>query len=299
MILIADSGSTKTDWAFVENGEIIEQKVTPGINPVHMSETQIKEIITLLFPLIPELRSPTRSLSSLLSPLSSLKIFFYGAGCIPPFKNKVEKILAGQFPEAEIHVESDMLGAARALFGREAGIACIMGTGSNSCVYDGENIVDNIPPLGYILGDEGSGAYLGRVFLKHLFKRQLSDQLREEFLSEYHLTYEEIIDRVYRQPGANRFLASLCPFIRKHLVGTSEVGTDESTIDFFVGCAFEDFFNFNIHPYGRPELPVGFIGSVAWHFREYLSPVSEDLMEYPVKAIVQSPMSGLVKYHSA
>ena len=289
MILIADSGSTKTDWAFVENGEIKERIETPGINPVHMSETQIKEIITLLFPL-----------SSFLSPLSSLKaVYFYGAGCIPPYKNKVDKILAEQFPEAEIHVESDMLGAARALFGREAGIACIMGTGSNSCVYDGENIIDNIPPLGYILGDEGSGAYLGRVFLQHLFKRQLSDQLREEFLSEYHLTYEEIIDRVYRQPGANRFLASLCPFIRKHLVGTSEVGTDESTIDFFVGCAFEDFFNFNIHPYGRPELPVGFIGSVAWHFREYLSPVSEDLMEYPVKAIVQSPMSGLVKYHSA
>ncbi len=297
MILIADSGSTKTDWAFVENGEIIEQKVTPGINPVHMSETEIREILTidssLFTPFPSDARLPVAFHSSLKA------VHFYGAGCIPPFKNKVEKILAGQFPEAEIHVESDMLGAARALFGREAGIACIMGTGSNSCVYDGENIVDNIPPLGYILGDEGSGAYLGRVFLQHLFKRQLSDQLREEFLSEYHLTYEEIIDRVYRQPGANRFLASLCPFIRKHLVGTSEVGTDESTIDFFVGCAFEDFFNFNIHPYGRPELPVGFIGSVAWHFREYLSPVSEDLMEYPVKAIVQSPMSGLVKYHSA
>ena len=294
MILIADSGSTKTDWAFVENGEIIEQKVTPGINPVHMSETQIKESLEEF--LFEENLHPS---SFVLHPEKDFQIFFYGAGCIPPYKNKVEKILAGQFPEAEIHVESDMLGAARALFGREAGIACIMGTGSNSCVYDGENIIDNIPPLGYILGDEGSGAYLGRVFLQHLFKRQLSDQLREEFLSEYHLTYEEIIDRVYRQPGANRFLASLCPFIRKHLVGTSEVGTDESTIDFFVGCAFEDFFNFNIHPYGRPELPVGFVGSVAWHFREYLSPVSEDLMEYPVKAIVQSPMSGLVKYHSA
>ena len=284
MILIADSGSTKTDWAFVEDGEIIARKETPGINPVHMDESQIKEILT--------------QDSSLFTLHSSLKIYFYGAGCIPPYKNKVEKILAELFPEAEIHVESDMLGAARALFGREAGIACIMGTGSNSCVYDGEKIVDNIPPLGYILGDEGSGAYLGRVFLQHLFKRQLSDRLREEFLQEYRLTYEEIIDRVYRQPGANRFLASFCPFIRKHLVDSSEVGTDASTIGFFVGCAFEDFFNFNIHPYGRPELPVGFIGSVAWHFREYLSPVSENLMEYPVKEIVQSPMPGLVKYHS-
>ena len=124
MILIADSGSTKTDWAFVENGEIIEQKVTPGINPVLMSETQIKESLEEF--LFEENLHPS---SFVLHPEKDFQIFFYGAGCIPPFKNKVEKILAEQLPEAEIHVESDMLGAARALFGREAGIACIMGNG--------------------------------------------------------------------------------------------------------------------------------------------------------------------------
>lgn len=283
MILIADSGSTKTDWAFVENGEIKERIETPGINPVHMSESQINEIID--------------SLDSSLSANQS-SVYFYGAGCIPPYINKVEKALVSQFPDAEIHVESDMLGAARALFGHEAGIACIIGTGSNTCVYDGEKITDNIPPMGYILGDEGSGAYLGRVFLQHLFKRQLSDQLREEFLQEFNLTYADVIDKVYRQPGANRFLASLCPFIRKHMGDSSEVGTDESTIGFFVQCAFEDFFNFNIYPYDRKDLPVGFIGSVAWHFREYLNPVSENIMEYPVKEIQQSPMQGLVRFHS-
>ena len=153
MILIADSGSTKTDWAFVENGEIKERIETPGINPVHMSESQINEIIDALD-------------SSFSANQSS--VYFYGAGCIPPYINKVEKALASQFSDAEIHVESDMLGAARALFGHEAGIACIIGTGSNTCVYDGEKITDNIPPMGYILGDEGSGAYLGRVFLQHL-----------------------------------------------------------------------------------------------------------------------------------
>lgn len=283
MILIADGGSTKTDWAFVENGKIIERISTPGINPVHMSEEEIQGV-----------------LSPLSSRLSPLKIHFYGAGCIPPYINKVEKTLAATFPSAEVHVESDMLGAARALFGHEAGIACIMGTGSNSCVYDGEQITDNIPPLGYILGDEGSGACLGRLFLQHLFKRQLSGQLREEFLREYHLTYADIIDKVYRQPGANRFLASLCPFIRRQLrtQGPVDAASDEAIISFFVACAFEDFFNFNVNAYQRNDLPVGFIGSIAWHFRDHLTSVAEGVMCHHVKEIVQSPMEGLVRFHS-
>ena len=154
--------------------------------------------------------------------------------------------------------------------------------------------------MGYILGDEGSGAYMGRLFLKYLFKGQLSTELRDGFLHEYHLTYEEIINKVYRQTGANRFLASLCPFIHRHLSfgEVPAVNHDTEVLNTVVRTAFEDFFNFNIRPYHRSTLPIGFVGSIAWHFRSFLIPISEDMMGHPVKSILQSPMEGLVRFHS-
>lgn len=283
MILIADSGSTKTDWAFVADGKISKRIQTAGINPVHMNSEEIK---------------------SILSPLSLYvnpqEVHFYGAGCIEPFRSELVQALQSLFVDAQVTVDTDLLGAARSLFGHESGIACILGTGSNSCVYEGGQIVANTPPMGYILGDEGSGAYMGRLFLKYLFKGQLSTELRDGFLHEYHLTYEEIINKVYRQTGANRFLASLCPFIHRHMSfgEVPAVNHDTEVLNTVVRTAFEDFFNFNIRPYHRSTLPIGFVGSIAWHFRSFLTPISEDMMGHPVKSILQSPMEGLVRFHS-
>ena len=274
MMLIADSGSTKTDWAWIENGTIVHRVTTAGINPVHQGEEDIEKVVEQLFP-----RKNT-----------SLKwVFFYGAGCIPEKKGVVEKVLRKVFPDADrIEVESDLLGAARAVCQHQEGLACILGTGSNSCLYDGEKIVGNIPPLGYILGDEGSGAVLGKLFLNALFKGVLPDGMKEDFLQSSGLSYPEIIQRVYRQPMANRFLASTSLYISEHL--------DVPALRELVKQNFRDFFHKNIAQYGRHDLPVGAIGSIAYHYRDLLQEVAEE-KGYNLSKIAKSPMEGLVAYH--
>ena len=274
MMLIADSGSTKTDWAWIENGTIVHRVTTAGINPVHQGEEDIEKVVEQLFP-----RKNT-----------SLKwVFFYGAGCIPEKKGVVEKVLRKVFPDADrIEVESDLLGAARAVCQHQEGLACILGTGSNSCLYDGEKIVGNIPPLGYILGDEGSGAVLGKLFLNALFKGALPDGMKEDFLQSSGLSYPEIIQRVYRQPMANRFLASTSLYISEHL--------DVPALRELVKQNFRDFFHKNIAQYGRHDLPVGAIGSIAYHYRDLLQEVAEE-EGYNLSKIAKSPMEGLVTYH--
>jgi N-acetylglucosamine kinase-like BadF-type ATPase len=274
MMLIADSGSTKTDWAWIENGTIVHRVTTAGINPVHQGEEDIEKVVEQLFP-----RKNT-----------SLKwVFFYGAGCIPEKKGVVEKVLRKVFPDADrIEVESDLLGAARAVCQHQEGLACILGTGSNSCLYDGEKIVGNIPPLGYILGDEGSGAVLGKLFLNALLKGALPDGMKEDFLQSSGLSYPEIIQRVYRQPMANRFLASTSLYISEHL--------DVPELRELVKQNFRDFFHKNIAQYGRHDLPVGAIGSIAYHYRDLLQEVAEE-EGYKLSTVAKSPMEGLVTYH--
>ena len=215
MIVIADSGSTKTDWCLGNTKTNSRTVRTGGINPFHQSVDEIKEVIAST--LIPQLGDTTEFTT----------IYFYGAGCIPEKTNIVKTALAQNFPKANILVESDLLGAAHALCGKTAGIACILGTGSNSCFYDGEKITANISPLGYILGDEGSGAVLGKRLVGDLLKHQLPDDLCQDFLKEYDLTPALILDKVYRQPLANRFLAGLTPFLfaHKQRVGGSNPST--------------------------------------------------------------------------
>ena len=325
MMLIADSGSTKTDWAWIENETIVHRVTTAGINPVHQGEEDIEKVVEQLFPRkdegrrrkenSPEMRryggtevrryentielqdiknisrateTECISPSSLLLPPSS-KIFFYGAGCIPEKKGVVEKVLRKVFPDADrIEVESDLLGAARAVCQHQEGLACILGTGSNSCLYDGEKIVGNIPPLGYILGDEGSGAVLGKLFLNALFKGALPDGMKEDFLQSSGLSYPEIIQRVYRQPMANRFLASTSLYISEHL--------DVPALRELVKQNFRDFFHKNIAQYGRHDLPVGAIGSIAYHYRDLLQEVADE-EGYKLSTVAKSPMEGLVAYH--
>ena len=273
-MLIADSGSTKTDWAWIENGTIVHRVTTAGINPVHQGEEDIEKVVEQLFP-----RKNT-----------SLKwVFFYGAGCIPEKKGVVEKVLRKVFPDADrIEVESDLLGAARAVCQYQEGLACILGTGSNSCFYDGEKIVGNIPPLGYILGDEGSGAVLGKHFINYLFKGNSSHQLMKEFTEETGLTMTDIINKVYSEPLPNRFLASLAPFIHVHL--------DDLDVRNLVIDNFRMFFVRNIQHYQSPRLKVNAVGSIAYYFKDCLQEAA--IQEgYELGIVLKSPMDGLIKYH--
>ncbi len=280
MILIADSGSTKTDWLFAEDASKVERRQTPGINPVHMSEDEVVAVISAL--------DCTRSPHA---------VYFYGAGCIDPFKTKVGNALGRLFPDADISVESDLLGAARAVCGHRRGIACILGTGSNSCLFDGEKILDNTPPLGYILGDEGSGTHIGKSFLNALFKGRLSEKLRTDYLSRTGLSYPEIINKVYRAPLANRYLASCSVYVAEILARADQWPDDSEVLRKMVAGCFSEFLQKNVARYeNAPEEPVGFIGSIAYHYRDILKEVADGL-GYRISTIEKSPAEGLLSYH--
>lgn len=278
MILIADSGSTKTDWSVVDNGKMVKRVLTKGINPFFQSEEEISnEIETTLI-----LQLDTQDFEA---------VYFYGAGCtfdkVEIVKRAIQKNIN---VKKEVEVSTDMLAAARGLCGYLPGIACIMGTGSNSCYYDGKNIADNVSPLGFILGDEGSGAFLGKTLVSDLLKNQLTPGLKEKFLSKFNLTVGEIIDRVYRKPFPNRFLASFSPFIAENL--------DDPSIHNLVMTSFKSFLKRNVMQYKNwDKLPIHFVGSVAFNYQEVLIAAIESMGMKSGK-IIQSPMEGLIKYHS-
>ena len=282
MHLIADSGSTKTDWCLCNKGSVILNIQTQGINPYHQTEEAIEEV--LREELLPQLTRESR-----LTAHSSTSIVFYGSGCANATAcNRIKEALFKVLATEDVTVHSDLLGAARALCGHEEGIACVLGTGSNSCLYNGKEIIANTPPLGYILGDEGSSAVLGRRLVGDCLKNQLPEALRDEFLAEYQLTQEIILEKVYRQPLANRFLASLTPFLSKH--------KEVPEVHKLLVESFVDFFVRNVKQYRRPWLPIHFVGSIANAFSAELKVAAESLgME--LGTIMQSPMEGLVKYH--
>lgn len=238
MIVIADSGSTKTDWCIGNSQTDYRIVQTPGINPFYLSTKEISRQITEnLFPQLTEKDTVT-------------ELYFYGAGCTPEKACIVADALTECFPHAHVAVESDLSGAARALCGHTKGIACILGTGSNSCEYDGEKIVSNVSPLGYILGDEGSGAVLGKRLVGDCLKKQLPPDLCELLLKEYELTPALILDKVYRQPLANRFLASLTPFLSAH--------RQRAEIHALLLSCFTDFFERNVMLYEYAGCPGSF-----------------------------------------
>ena len=277
MILIADSGSTKTHWCLINNGIVINEVFTDGINPFY--QTALEIIALLETQLIPKLDKELVS-----------DIYFYGAGCsFPEKKLLVSQALVRFFSNAMIEVQSDLLGAARGLFQREAGIACIMGTGSNSCFYDGNEITQNVSPLGFILGDEGSGAVLGKLFVADCLKNQMPEWIRDKFLDEYELTPAIILDRVYKQPFPNRFLAKFTPFLLEHI--------EEPAIFNLVYDSFDAFFVRNVMQYPLDEIEVGFVGSIAHYFKDTLEIVASE-HGIVVSKVVQSPMEGLAKFHS-
>jgi len=277
MILIADSGSTKTDWCVIEQGRVIQEINTKGTNPFFQSEEEIRhEIATSLVPYLVSCQFD--------------EIHFYGAGCAFPDKIEIVRQAIKSYLQVsgEVEVSTDVLAAARSLCGHQSGIACIMGTGSNSCYYDGKEIISNVSPLGFILGDEGSGAVLGRLLIGNILKNQFPKGMKEQFLEQFELTPAEIIDRVYRKPFPNRFLASLSPFLLQNIT-VPEVHE-------LVLNSFKEFLKRNVMQYDYKETPIHFIGSVAFHYKNVLSEAME-AMGLQLGDIIQSPMEGLVKYH--
>lgn len=280
MILIADCGSTKIDWCLLNGKEKVAQIFTTGMNALMLTQEEMTERIH----------------NELMPHLASYKeideVYYYGAGIInDEIKGHVVNALKANLPGVQrIEVDSDLLAAARALCQRKPGVACILGTGSNSCYYDGERVVDNVSPLGYILGDEGSGAVLGKRLVGDVLKKQLPEPLCEEFLKTYDLDRTKIITAVYRQPAANRFLAQFGPFLAKHI--------DEPGIHDLVLSSFTDFFVRNVASYkDYQNLPCNFVGSVAHVFEQVLREAAEPL-GITIGTIIKNPMEGLVKYHS-
>ncbi|SHK82130.1 BadF-type ATPase [Reichenbachiella agariperforans] len=278
MILIADSGSTKTAWRLIDEQGNISQAKSGGINPYYMKKEEIQSAIS----------------EGLIEHQDTkmTAIHFYGSGCSSD-KNKalIADALYGLYPEAVVSVDHDLMAAARALCGREQGIACILGTGSNSCLYDGESIVENVTSLGYLLGDEGSGNMLGRMLIKRYFKHELPEDLKAKFDARFQLTRDQVLEQIYQSEMPIRFLASFAKFIFQHI-------QHPYLYQMAYDC-FQDFFEQNVCKYtGYQEVPVHFTGSVAFYFSNILRKVGTD-MGVAVGVISEDPVAGLALYHRA
>jgi N-acetylglucosamine kinase-like BadF-type ATPase len=277
-ILIADSGSTKCEWCLLREGKkkIIE---TQGASPYFLTEPELVQLMQR--ELLPGLGKEIPS-----------KVFFYGTGCAAPANRAlVKKALRRVFPEAEIAVEHDLTGAARGLCGRNKGVVCILGTGSNSGFYNGKRIVKNSPGLGFILGDEGSGAYLGRKVLQHYLYQTFDEDLTAKFNGQYHTDAAEILDRVYKKPLPNRYIASYALFLAEN--------RGHYMIENMIEDGLNDFF-FN-HLCKYPEIwkvPVYFVGSVAYGFQDILKELCNGY-KWELGKVLRKPMDGLIAYHKS
>lgn len=277
MKLIAYTGSSDTTWSITEDAKLIRQIITPGINPFYQSTGEIQELI--LSALLPHIECQ-----------SVKELFFYGAGCsFPEKKATVEDALKYYFPDTKIQIESDLLGAARGLFQHEQGIACIIGTGSNSCHYDGNRIVTNISPLGFILGDEGSGAVLGKQLLADCIKKQLPEWICEKLYDEFELTQEQIMDKVYTHPFPSKFLATFTSFIAEHI--------EEPAIFNLVYDSFDAFFTRNVMHYDLTDMQVGFVGSVAFMLKDPLE-IAASEKNIVISQVLDNPVTGLIQFHN-
>ena len=276
MQIIADSGSTKTLWYLLdENHQPSSHCETSGINPYFQQSSEIVKTLENEF---------------VLSCQNLKGLYYYGSGVSNEQKrNELYEALGNYFGSVPIHIESDLLGAARSLCGTEKGIASILGTGANSCFYDGEMIAENISSLGYALGDEGSGAHLGKVLIGKIFRKQFPHYLIKLFFDAYPVSLGDVLNNVYREPYPNRYLAGFTRFLSNHIQDTH--------IQKMVKDAFELFLINNIYPYSHAkQLPLHFTGSIAWHFKDQLRQVIIE-QGFMVGNITQDPMEGLLLYH--
>ncbi|MFH1321256.1 MAG: N-acetylglucosamine kinase [Bacteroidota bacterium] len=277
MVLLADSGSTKADWRLIDGQNKIHHYKTMGFNPYYCDTETIS--LELRKELIPEI--PANAVS---------QIFFYGAGCSSKGKCEVVRLaLEENFKNAKVEVYHDLLGAARALCGRDEGIAAILGTGSNSCYYDGGKIVENIPALSYILGDEGSGAYMGKELIRAYLYKELPGELSGKFDEKFNLSKEDILITVYEKPLPNRFLASFSKFLFQNI--------KNPYVEQLVYSCFEIFFNRHICKYPKhKDVKMGCAGSVGYFFSEILKKVAAD-KGVVIDKIIKNPVEELTLYH--
>ena len=278
--LVADSGSTKTAWCLIrENGDT-EYYSTIGLNPYFVdSERVFDEIRNTLSPQLP-----------ISTDTDALTIYFYGAGCSSNENNAIiTKGLRKAFPEAKISVDHDLLAAARALCGTEAGIAGILGTGSNSCYYDGTDVIDNVPALSFILGDEGSGAHMGKQLVKDYLYKEMPPHLSEIFVEKYKLSKEDIFDAVYKKALPNKFLASFSKFLSENI--------EEEYSKNLVRKSFSEFIDHHVTKYDNYEnLPMNIVGSIAMAFENLLREVAES-KGITIGKIIKFPIEDLVGFH--
>jgi glucosamine kinase len=277
MELIADSGSTKTTWALTGSGVVNKTILTTGLNPYFHTPESIGKVIH-------------KDLAPNIIPGTITAINFYGAGCSTDSKNRMlQDALKDVFSNAEINIFHDILGAARALFGKKRGIAGILGTGCNSCYYDGTDIFTEVPSLGYLFGDEGAGSFLGKNFIGRYLKNKLPAEIREAFDEKYRFSLEDILNALYNQPSPNRFLASFSEFI--------EPRKQHPFLREMIKSSFNAFMTEHILKYENyHEVPVSFVGSIAYYYKEILLESARE-NEINVGTILQSPLDGLIRYH--
>lgn len=282
MILIADSGATKTDWLLLNNSKILFQTQTVGFSPYYQ-ETQ--DIIGILkTDLLPKLD---------IAMFSEIKqVYYYGTGCSSKDKNEiVSNALRAFFGSSEIHVNHDLLASARALCGKEPGIAAILGTGSNSCLYNGTDIEDNVPSLGIYLGDEGSGAHIGKSLIRAYLYRELPADIKINFDNTFHTNKDEILDAVYKKPFPNRYLGGFSKFVKQNI-------EHPFLKEMVTGCFHEFFFRHVLKYKDCRKYSFNCVGSIATNYKELLIEVCNKHTILPGR-ILSTPMEGLILYHSS
>lgn len=275
--LVSDSGATKSEWVGLRGSEVVFSAKTTGINPYFQGFEEIRDIIN----------------HELLLEIGNKEvgdIHFYGAGCSAVAnRDVVTNAISFSFPLANIAVSPDLLGAARALCGRQSGIACILGTGANSCLYDGKDIVENVASLGFILGDEGSGSHLGKLLLGDYLRQDMPDDIKLNMDSEFGLNKDQVLESVYQQETPAKFMAGFTRFIHKH--------KGSVYMSRLIDHSFSLFFEKNICAYQNHEsLPIHFVGGIAFHFQEPLK-ITAAKYNFSIESIHENPMGGLTEYH--
>lgn len=274
--LIADSGSTKCEWCLISDGR--KRRIfTQGISPYFLNSDQVVAILNK--ELVPKMKN-----------IQPDEIYYYGTGLANPDNAKfIKKAIKHVFPAAKIEAEIDLLAAARAVCGHDKGIACILGTGSNSCYYNGKKIVKNSPGLGYVLGDEGSGAYLGRRVIQHFLYNTFDEELMLLFNQKFNTNVNEILESVYKKPQPNRYLASFAIFLAEN--------RGHYMIENIIEDSLNDFIFTHLHKYRESWLyPISFVGSVAFGFKDVLKSLCHNY-ELTLGKVLKQPMDGLAGYH--
>jgi len=278
MKLIVDSGSTSTDWIFIKEGTVIKEFIGPGFNPYYFADENY--LIKLEEKVSNEIQFPEVE-----------EIYFYGSGCSTQTNCAlVKSTLWESFPNANIQLHHDLFGAAVALFGNDKGIACILGTGSNSCLWNGREIVENVPSVGYLLGDEGSGTYLGKRIVTEILLGNAPTEISEKFYTHYQMDFAMVMDRIYKQENPNKFLASISKFASTHL--------SDNWIKEMIKINFNHFIDKQVSHYSDfDKQEISFVGSVAFGFQNLLREVLGN-RNLKVGKIIKSPVDELVKFHS-